>query len=236
MLAHAPPLPESGPTVAAPTLHSVPDDVLMAHVFLYLQMDMRCQFAATCKWNYVLWIQSMYVATLHIRVPQDVPTIENANVLAKLFAKHRKRATVVGTIVVALGAGIHEVKGKLLPSVMTVSCANLHFRGQGKDITIVKGGIKCREKNNISLSNLTITNPRGVGLALTGTRTKVAMSDVSVNRCSDHGLCMYYESSCSATRCDFKGNTKHGIYLQFSHNKLALIDCVSQGEYHPNLF
>ena len=174
----------------------------------------------TCAWFERHWQE--FLARNQIRVPQDLPTIEKAMFFASILSE-QKNFTKDSPLVVLLSEGEHSVDGNMTDedgqvheTVMEITCANISFIGQGSNKTTVCGGFGVGNKKNVTLKNLTLTNPttnpNGYGLHVEGEEASVEMRDVSVKEC-ENGVMLCGRSKGTFINCSFHHN-EIGVYAQ----------------------
>ena len=183
----------------------------------------------TCKWCDEQWQEFLKRNTF--RVPEQVPTIDEAMRIGfnlsiqKVYSKEK-------SLVVVLSEGEHVVEGSFTASwgtmyenILESTCSNISFVGQGKDKTTVRGGIVVRNKKNVTVKSLTLTNPpNGYGLVVRGEEASVEMLNVSVKGCGyGGGLRVSSAASVKATQCEFSEN-EYGVSM-FGGSKGIFTDC-----------
>ena len=129
---------------------------------------------------------------------------------------------------VVLSEGEHVVEGG---NTLGITCSNISFIGQGRDKTTVHGGIGVSNKKNVTVKNLTLTNPKRFGMFVEGEEASVEMTGVSVKECSRYGLIMDSGASVKATQCEFSENGQVGVFMG-GGSKGIFTDCT----FHHNRF
>ena len=183
----------------------------------------------TCTWFEQRWQD--FLAKNQIRIPQDVPTIDQAMEIASILSE-QKEFTKDSPLVVLLSESEHVVEGSatdsdgyLLETTLEIPCENVSLVGQGSNKTTVLGGLVVVNKKNVTLKNLTLTNPSWIGLSVQG-EASVEMLDVSVHKCSVAGMTVGLGASVQATRCEFSENTEVGVQVSSGGAKGFFTDCT----------
>ena len=144
-----------------------------------------------------------------IRVPEDVPTCNDAMELIEILSG-QKEYTKENPIVVVLSEAVHKVTGRpvrpvaLLGRPIEITRNNITFRGQGKDKTTVDGGLRMVNKKNITLEELNVTHLGGDGLIVEGSESAVELLKCSFKKCRFRGLSIGYGATVSAIESDFE--------------------------------
>ena len=137
---------------------------------------------------------------------------------------------------VVLSEGEHVVEGSwtnsngtVFANTLGITCSNILFIGQSKDKTTVHGGFGVRNKKNVTVKSLTLTNPNddGTGLVVGGEEASVEMMGVSVKQCGATGLYALNGASVKATQCEFSENRGCGVYVR-GGSKGIFTDCFFQ--------
>jgi len=144
----------------------------------------------------------------------------------KVFSKEKP-------LMVVLSEGEHVVEGSWTDSfgnvkenTLGITCSNISFIGQGKDKTTVHGSFGVSNKKNVTVKNLTLTNPNGsFGLDVNGDEASVEMLGVSVKECGSEGLYVNFGASVKATKCEFSENRGSGVFV-FERSKGIFTDCI----------
>ena len=164
----------------------------------------------TCAWFERHWQD--FLARNQIRVPQDLPTIEKAMFFASILSE-QKEFTKDSPLVVLLSEGEHLMEGNVTDedghvheTFMEITCENISFIGQGSNKTTVCGGFGVRNKKNVTLKNLTLTNPNEFGLLVHGKEALVELLDVTFQKCLDAGMVLLFGASVTVTQCEFSEN------------------------------
>ena len=172
------------------------------------------------------FFQSYWVSVLRqnvIRVPQGCPTVEKAMALAVVFSA-QKVYTETDPLKIQMDQGVHEIVGN--GKVLNVTCSHITFVGKGKDQTTIRGGFKVENQQNVKFEELTLTNPGGSGLYLTGSETNVDMLKCSVKECGGDGMYVDSGATVTATQCEFMENGRHGVLCVGANTKARLNDCT----------
>jgi len=171
----------------------------------------------TCAWFERHWQD--FLARNQIRVPQDLPTIEKAMFFASILSE-QKEFTKDSPLVVLLSEGEHLVDGNMTDkdghvheTFMEITCENISFIGQGSNKTTVCGGFGVGNKKNVTLKNLTLTNPNGYGLAVQGEEALVDLLDVTFQKCAKAGMGLLCGSFVKVTQCEFSQNRDCGVVV-----------------------
>ena len=185
----------------------------------------------TCRWCNEQWQEFLKRDTL--RVPEQVPTIEEAMRIGFNLAK-QKIFSKESPLMVVLGEGEHRVEescpngyGRMFANTMVTTCSNISFIGQGKDKTTIRGAFVVMEPN-VMVKSLTFTNPNphGYGLTVLGREASVEMMDVSVKGCGGFGLRVEHGASVKAIQCEFSENGKYGVIVSGTRSKGIFTDCT----------
>jgi hypothetical protein len=134
-------------------------------------------------------------------------------------------------LVILLSEDVHEVRsswtscgGTVHSNLLEVAFSNISLVGTGKKKTIIRGGIRVANKKNVTIRNLTLTNPTGNGLAVDGDKSSVEMTGVSFEKCGWSGLAARWYGMIKATRCEFVGSAYDGVIVEFGVH-IFLNDC-----------
>ena len=98
-------------------------------------------------------------------------------------------------------------------NTLDITCSNISFVGQGKDKTTVHGGIDVWNKKNVTVKNLTLTNPNEDGLHVEGEEASVDLLHVSVKECGRFGLFVMNGASVIAPQCEYCENRQAGVVV-----------------------
>ena len=187
----------------------------------------------TCTWFEQRW--QGFLARNQIRVPQDVPTIKKAMEIASTLSE-QKKFTKDSPLVVLLSEGEHmlagcvtESDGNIHNGAQKITCENISFVGQGSNKTTVYGQIVVYNKKNVTLKNLTLTNPSRFGLVVEGREAFVEMSNVSIHKCNNVGLDIFSGATVEAKQCEFSENIHTGVQVGDGANGF-FTDCT----FHQN--
>ena len=142
------------------------------------------------------------------------------------------------TVVVALGSGVYKVVGSCnvplygtCQQTMSVPFDNLSFVGKGEGETIVHGGfVFCRQRRGrgrkVHFEGLTMKNPSGFGLVVSGTGTEIFLQKVTVEECQDHGVSARGGAKLVATGCQFFQNGEYGVSASGSTTTARFTNCT----------
>jgi len=206
-------------------------DVWSYHIIPFLHIRERGALCPTCKWFDKQW--HVFLERKLIRVPEDISTIDGAMKVGHIFSKRKRKIyTKEKPLVILLSEDVHEVSGSwrssdgaVHPTILEVPFNKVSIIGCGKRKTIIHGGLRLANKKNVTLTNLTLTNDNGTGLAVDGGKASIEMMGVSIENCGMSGVCARWSSMIKATQCDFVGNKDHGIEVKFNVHSF-FTDCV----------
>jgi len=183
----------------------------------------------TSRWCDEQWQEFLKRNTF--RVPEQVPTIEEAMTVGFNLAK-QKEYSKEKPLVVILSEGEHVVEGSWMDSygnvrenTLGITCSNISFVGQSKENTTVHGKINVSNKMNILLKSLTLTTLNGFGLLVSGEEASVEMMDVSAKECGRTGLVVSSGASVKATQCEVSENGDIGVFVG-GGSKGIFTDCT----------
>jgi hypothetical protein len=157
----------------------VPHDIWV-HQILHPFLDLkalatvgRCNTFFEEYWQYVLK-QNV------IRVPEGCPTMNQAMDLAVVFSE-RNECTRENPVKVVVGEGEHVMVGvasdNYYGGLLThVGCSNITIIGKSKGKTTVLGGLYVKDKQNVKMEQLGVTNEAGCGLICSGSGTNVDLT------------------------------------------------------------
>jgi len=172
-----------------------------------------------------------------LHLPQDARSLARAMEMCQYLM--RQEGYVEGiTFVVELGSDIYEVEGSCEVSgigtyqkMLSVPCDNLSFVGKGEGETIVHGGfVFCRQRRGrgrkVHFEGLTMKNPSGFGLVVSGTGTEIFLQKVTVEECQDHGVSARGGAKLVATGCQFFQNGEYGVSASGSTTTARFTNCT----------
>ena len=202
----------------------------------FLNVKELAMLRPTCKWCDKQWQEFLNSNTF--RVPEQVPTIEEAMRISFNLAK-QKEYSKAKPLVVVLSKGEHVVEGdfksfngSVYQNTLDITCSNISFVGQEKDKTTVHGGFGVSNKKNVSVKSLTLTISNGFGLRVEGEEASVEMLGVSVKECKHSGLVVGSGASVKATQCEFSENGSSGVAMS-GGSKGFFTDCtILHNGYH----
>jgi len=205
-------------------------DVWEYKIVPLLNMTELAVLRPTCTWFEQRWQD--FCGRNQIRVPQDVPTIDQALEIASILSE-QKEFTKESPLVVLLSEGVHEVMGswiandeiKCFKNTLGITCSNISFLGYGKDKTTVHGGFGVSNKKNVTLQSLTLMSPNGNGLYVQE-EASVEMIGSSVKHCGFCGISVDKGASVKATQCEFSENKQAGVYLLDDNVDGFFTDCT----------
>ena len=143
--------------------------------------------------------------------------------LAEVFSE-KKEYTKVEPLKIQVGVGVYAIVGDE-NQMLDVPCSHITFVGKGKDQTTIRGGFEVIDKQNVKFEELTITNPRGVGLNLWGSETIVDVLKCIVKECMGGGVLLGDGATVTATQCEFMENGDNGVFCNGANTKARLTDC-----------
>ena len=159
-----------------------------------------------------------------IRVPQGCSTMNKAMDLAVIFSE-RKEYTKAGPLKIKVEKGVHKTVG--FQGRMFVTCSHITFVGKGKNQTTIQGGFWVNAQQNVKFEELTLTNPYGVGLCLSGSETTVDVLKCIIKECEDTGMDVRGGAIVTATQCEFVANANYGVFCSEANSKVRLNDSTS---------
>ena len=115
-----------------------------------------------------------------ILVPQDVLTFDDAFDMVNILC-HQKMYMADTPLIVVLGPGVHVIQRSWTSSTSATTYAhtlafpnnNISLVGEGCDKTTVRGGLVVENTHGlISVKNMNVTSPTGMGLYVKGYRAK----------------------------------------------------------------
>ena len=204
-------------------------DVWEFKIIPFFNVKELAMLRPTCKWCDEQWQEFLTRDTF--RVPEEVPTIDEAMRIGFNLAK-QKVFSKEKPLVVVLSEGEHVVEGSwtdpfdsVRQNTLGITCSNISFIGQGKDKTIVHGGIGVENKKNVTVKSLTLTkNQHGMGLWVEGEEASLEMMGVSIKKFRSHGLFVRSGASAKATQCEFSENRGAGVFVS-GGSKGIFTDC-----------
>ena len=105
---------------------------------VYLRTKDLSVLRRTCTYFEKYWQKIFGTNQLAICVPEDVPNLDGAMEVARLFSLRRVYSRE-NTVKIMLGEGEHEVDGNDHQQLV-VTCNNVTFPGRGASRTTVRGG------------------------------------------------------------------------------------------------
>jgi hypothetical protein len=205
-------------------VNKVPHDIWVykiLHPFLDLKALStvgRCNTFFEEYWQYALKLNV-------IRVPEGCPTLNQAMDLAVIFSE-RNECTRENPVKVEVGEGEHVMVGVIYASGRhtQVSCSNITIVGKGKGKTTILGGFVAKDKQNVKMEQLCVTNDAGYGLYCKGSGTNVDVTECSFKKCSLSGLGVGAGATVTATWCGFMENGQCGVACFDANTKVRMND------------
>lgn len=202
----------------------IPEEVWVVGILQpYLRLKDLAVLQRTCGWGNNHWKTFFKKKNMAICVPEDVPNLDVAMEVARLFSS-RKVYTRENTVKIMLGAGEHEVDGNNFKQLV-VTCNNVTFTGRGTSKTTVRGGLTITNRMNVFLEHLNVTNPEGQGFVMEGGETHVEVLECTVKECGGTGIIVGSGATVVATRCEFMENSR-GVLAKDRNTKVRLNDCT----------
>ena len=163
-----------------------------------------------------------------INVPQDAPSLMEAMELCRKLATERSRDLSSSEVVVNLDEGEHEVVGSWTSPhgpthEQTIIDPNVHLKLVGTGTII--GGLVVENAERLYMENLTVKNPSGPGIFVSGEGTYVSIHNVTFKECQQQGVYMNKGAHLNASECQFIYNGSDGIC--FWGATADLYDCTS---------
>ena len=119
-----------------------------------------------CTFFEAYWQDKFSNNVLPLRVGLDVATIEDVMAVVEMLSS-RREYTKLNPFVVLLGKGNHQVTsswtnpyGNIVVTRLGITCSNITFLGEGKDITTILGGFVIDNLENITFKQMTVTSHR----------------------------------------------------------------------------
>jgi hypothetical protein len=214
----------------------LPEDIWV-HQILHPFLDLkalstvgRCNTFFEEYWQYVLK-QNV------IRVPEGCPTVHQAMELAVIFSE-RNECTRANPVKVEVGEGEHVMVGVASDNYggrhMHVSCDNITIVGKGKGKTTILGGLYVKDKQNVKMEQLGLTNETGCGLIFSG--SNVDVTECCFKKCSLGGMGVGEGATATATRCNFMENGSFGVACAGANTKVRLNDSTMHHNGEDGLF
>ena len=201
-------------------------DVWEFKIIPFFNVKELAMLRPTCRWCDEQWQEFLTRDTF--RVPEEVPTIEEAMRVGFNLAK-QKEYSKEKPLVVVLSEGEHVVEeDEDGENFLDITCSSISFIGQSKDKTTIRGEIGVENKKNVTVKSLTLTNPNGHGFGLLiveGEEASVEMMGVSVKGFRNSGMSVESGASVKATQCEFSENRGDGVAV-FGGSKGIFTDCT----------
>jgi hypothetical protein len=192
------------------TLVSVPDCVL-EHDMLTFLLPVDSSRVASAHRDCAAPAHGR-LARQEIRVPEDCSSVNAALAEVSFLIRH---ASPYSLPVITVGPGKHILKGGLV----TICDSGVTIRGAG--------GAGCKQKSastqiigrirveggakDVSLEALSVSNPFGAGVWVTGKDTCVELKHCKVSGCRGDGIYARQGSHCELVSCDIEKNQSAGI-------------------------
>ena len=120
-------------------IFGIPEEVWVVDILQpYLRLKDLSMLGCTFKYFYKYWKAVFAKKNMAICVPEDVPRLEAAMAVARIFSL-RQVYTKTNTVKIMLGEGEHEVDGDNQKRLV-VTCSNVTFTGCGSSKTTVRVG------------------------------------------------------------------------------------------------
>eukprot|EP00946_MAST-07B_sp_MAST-7B-sp1_P004976 g4976.t1 len=188
---------------------SVPDSVLEHDMLSFLPPHDSAQIGFTHR--------DFNAPALHrlsrreIRVPEDCTSINEALAEVSFLVNH---CSPHGIPDISLGPGKHVLKGGLLTicdSHVTIRGRSDPFAGTSTSSQII-GRIRIEAgAQNVTLKSLSVSNPFGAGVWVTGKGTQVELHSCKISNCRGDGVYARQGSSCVLISCDVNENKSSGV-------------------------
>jgi len=192
------------------TLLSVPDSVLEHEMLAFLPPADSAR-AASAHRDCVAPARGR-LSRQEIRVPEDCSSLNGALAVVSFLIRHASPHAIPA---ITVGPGKHILKGGL----MTICDSGVTIRGTGGSGCVpasassqiigrirVEGGAK-----DVCLEALSVSNPFGAGVWVTGKDTCVELKHCKVSGCRGDGIYARQGSHCELVSCDIEKNQSAGI-------------------------
>ena len=162
-------------------------------------------------------------------IPKDFSTLNRSFEILELLTTlsnydPKKKVTL------KLKNGVHEVVGEWTSphgspcqQMLSVTCNTLSIVGEGQEKTTINGGFLVEHGESLSITGVTIKNPRGFGLVASG---KIKLRDVTIGECQSNGLTVR-DGELDATECHFCHNGYLGVGVRGSTTTARLANCTA---------
>ena len=162
-------------------------------------------------------------------IPKDFSTLNRSFEILELLTTlsnydPKKKVTL------KLKNGVHEVVGEWTSphgspcqQMLSVTCNTLSIVGEGQEKTTINGGFLVEHGESLSITGVTIKNPRGFGLVASG---KIKLRDVTIGECQYNGVTVR-DGELDATECHFCQNESCGVSVGGSTTFARLTNCTS---------
>ena len=137
-------------------------------------------------------------------------------------------------VTLKLKKGVYEVVGSWTSphgspchQMLSVTCNTLSIIGEGQGKTTILGGVLVEHGESLSITGVTMKNPRGFGLFASAGMAKMKLSDVTVGECQFNGVTVRDGAELDATECHFCHNGYLGVNVRGSTTIARLTNCTS---------
>ena len=217
----APPLLELPPP--AVSLLSVPDAVLEHDMLTFLLPDEAALGVGRTHRDCVAPVSGR-ICRGKIRVPKDCSSINMALKEVSFLIRHKTPHAIPEILV---GPGKHILKGGLL----TISDSGVIIRGTTRISSLAvhrpqiigRIRVECGAKD-VLLDSLSISNPFGAGIWITGKGTQVMLKNSKVSGCRGDGIYARQGASCELVSCDVEKNASTGIAVWDDKTAFKIFD------------
>ena len=162
-------------------------------------------------------------------IPKDFSTLNRSFEILELLTTlsnydPKKKVTL------KLKNGVHEVVGEWTSphgspcqQMLSVTCNTLSIIGEDREKTTINGGFLVEHGESLSITGVTIKNPRGFGLVASG---KIKLRDVTIGECQYNGVTVR-DGELDATECHFCHNGYLGVGVRGSTTTARLANCTA---------
>jgi pectate lyase len=132
-----------------------------------------------CTFFEAYWQDKFSKNVLPLRVGNDVATIDDVMRVIEILSS-RREYTKLNPLVVLLGKGDHPITssstnqyGHEVATTIGITRSNVTFVGTGKDTTIVLGGFRIHNVENMTFKQMTVTNKSGDGINMSNAKSRI---------------------------------------------------------------
>ena len=209
-------------SIITTTFQAVPPHVWQQFLLPQLRIPELLQYRRLNTHQFNLIQQYISSSRTTIKIPNDCLNLSLAMSCYKTLSLLRKY-NKSNPLRVQLGQGEFSAS-KYDKIVLDITMDNLEIIGRGMDSTKIIAEVRIlSNRKNISISHLSITNPIGVGLVISGGRN-IFLNDVRISSCGSTGIYMGESATLKASRLTLDRNHGHGLDAGGKHTLAKLED------------